>query len=84
MGSSAHTPALHDNCNQSEILREIRDSQIRSEERIINMDKRITDLENTRARIGWWVIGGVAVAVAGLFTIVPKAVTAATIVAKAP
>lgn len=48
------------------------------------MDKRITDLENTRARVGWWIIGGVAVAVAGLFTIVPKAVTAATIIAKAP
>lgn len=71
-------------CNQSEILREIRDSQIRSEERIITMDKRISDLEATRSRIGWWIIGGVAFAVAGLFTVVPKVVQTATAVSKIP
>ena len=58
--------------HEEELLAKIHESQIRTEERVANMEKRLSDLEATRAKIGWWVIGGVAAAVGGLFSIIPK------------
>ena len=59
----------HEPCAQTNILNDIRESQIRMEEQVKMIDIRLTSLENTRATIGWWIIGGVGAAVAGLFTL---------------
>lgn len=56
----------------SELLRDIRDSQIRTEERMVAMDARLANLEQTRNRLGWGVLSALGAAVASLFGVFAK------------
>ena len=57
----------------NDLLRETRDSQIRMEEEMKSFNTRLTDLENTRSRLGWGVLAAVGAAVLSLFSVVLKA-----------